>query len=74
MKSKKISPFEIKTTQLSQAIFYFWIPLVFALPIFVATERKVFSYLIAILLVLVVFLSFFFVSQQQTKKDSSDES
>ena len=73
MKSKKILPFEIKTTQLSQAVLYFWIPLVFALPLFVSKERKSIPYLIAILVVMVLFLSFFLASQHYLRKGRSDD-
>ncbi len=69
---KKILPFEIKTTQLSQGIIFLWIPLLFSLPIFISKEIKIISYLIAILVMLVVFLSFFLCAQNFLKKDRDE--
>ena len=59
MDPKRILPFEIKTTQFTQMVVYLWIPLLMILPIFIAKEIRVVSYLIAILLLMIVFLSFF---------------
>ena len=69
---KKILPFEIKTTQLSQGITFLWIPLLLSLPVFVSKEIKIIPYLIAILVMLVVFLSFFLSAQNFLKKDDDE--
>jgi hypothetical protein len=63
MDPKRILPFEIKTTQFSQALLYLWIPLLLSLPIFVSKEIRIIPYLISILMMLVVFLSFFLAAQ-----------
>ena len=55
MNPKRILPFEIKTTQLAQAFFYLWIPLLLSLPIFISKEIRIIPYLIAILVMMVVF-------------------
>ena len=68
MEPKRILPFEIKTTQLTQAMIYLWIPLLLSLPIFVYQEIRLISYLIAILVMMVVFLSFFLATQHFLKK------
>jgi predicted permease len=70
MEPKRILPFEIKTTQLTQALIYLWIPLLLSLPIFVNKEIKLISYLIAILVMMVVFLSFFLATQNFLKKEA----
>ncbi len=66
-------PFEIKTTQLTQVILYLWIPLLVALPLFISSEIRIIPYLIAILVMMVVFLSFFLATQHYLKKDADDE-
>lgn len=73
MDPKRILPFEIKTTQLTQALIYLWIPLLVSLPIFISKEIRIISYLISILVMLVVFLSFFLATQNYLKKDHDDE-
>jgi len=73
MNSKKILPFEIRTTQLSQALLYLWIPLLLSLPIFVSKEIRIIPYLIAILLMMVVFLSFFLAAQHFLKKEKDED-
>ena len=73
MEPKRILPFEIKTTQLSQALIYLWIPLLLSLPIFVNKEIRLISYLIAILVMMVVFLSFFLASQNFIKKETEED-
>jgi hypothetical protein len=73
MDPRKILPFEIKTTQLTQVILYLWIPLLVALPLFISGEIRIIPYLIAILVMMVVFLSFFLATQHYLKKDSDDE-
>jgi hypothetical protein len=73
MDPRKILPFEIKTTQLTQVILYLWIPLLVALPLFISSEIRIIPYLIAILVMMVVFLSFFLATQHYLKKDADDE-
>jgi VIT1/CCC1 family predicted Fe2+/Mn2+ transporter len=73
MDPKRILPFEIKTTQFTQMVVYLWIPLLMILPIFIAKEIRVVSYLIAILLLMIVFLSFFLATQSFLKKDRDEE-
>jgi 4-amino-4-deoxy-L-arabinose transferase-like glycosyltransferase len=73
MKSKRILPFEVKTTQLSQAVIYFWIPMILAIPIFVAADRKRLPYWIGLLVALVIFLAFFLASQNYIRKGESHE-
>ena len=73
MDPKRILPFEIKTTQLTQVLLYLWVPLLVALPIFISKEIRIISYLISILIMLVVFLSFFLATQNYLKKDSDEE-
>ena len=73
MDPKRILPFEIKTTQLTQVLIYLWIPLLAALPIFISKEIRIISYLISILIMLIVFLSFFLATQNYLKKDQDEE-
>lgn len=73
MDQKRILPFEIKTTQFTQVVFYLWVPLLVVLPIFVCQEIRVISYLISILVMMIVFLSFFLATQNSTNKDEHDE-
>jgi hypothetical protein len=73
MDQKRILPFEIKTTQLTQVVFYLWVPLLVVLPVFVCQEIRVISYLICILVMMIVFLSFFLATQSSTNKDEHDE-
>jgi hypothetical protein len=73
MEPKRILPFEIKTTQLTQAMIYLWIPLLLSLPIFVNKEIKLISYLIALLIMMVVFLSFFLATQNFLKKEAAPD-
>jgi hypothetical protein len=73
MDPKRILPFEIKTTQLTQVIIYLWIPLLVALPIFISKEVRIIPYLIAILVMMIVFLSFFLATQNYLKKDADEE-
>jgi uncharacterized membrane protein YobD (UPF0266 family) len=69
MDRKRILPFEIKTTQLSQALIYLGVPLLLSLPVFVSREIRVLPYLISILLLMVVFLSFFLAAQKFLKPE-----
>jgi hypothetical protein len=73
MDQKRILPFEIKTTQFTQVVFYLWVPLLVVLPIFVCKEIRVISYLISILIMMIAFLSFFLATQSSTNKDDHDE-
>lgn len=73
MDSKRKLPFEIKTTQFTQIVVYLWIPLLAVLPIFVSKQIHIISYLISILLMMIVFLSFFLVTQNFLKKDQDEE-
>ncbi len=73
MDQKRILPFEVKTTQLTQVLIYLWVPLLVALPIFISKEIRIISYLISILIMLVVFLSFFLATQNYLKKDQDEE-
>ena len=73
MDPKRILPFEIKTTQLSQALIYLWIPFLLSLPIFVSKEIRIIPYLIAILVMMVVFLSFFLATQNFLKKEKDED-
>ncbi len=73
MNPKRILPFEIKTSHVSQVLVYLWIPLLISLPILGGKEIKLISYLIAILVMMVVFLSFFLATQFVLKKDDDDE-
>lgn len=73
MDPKRILPFEIKTTQLTQVLIYLWVPLLVALPIFISKEIRIISYLISILVMLIVFLSFFLATQNYLKKDQDEE-
>ena len=73
MDQKRILPFEIKTTQLSQALIFLWVPLLLSLPIFVSKEIRILPYLISILLLMVVFLSFFLAAQNFLKKEKDEE-
>ena len=73
MDPKRNLPFEIKTTQFTQLTVYLWIPLLAVLPIFVAKEIRIIPYLISILILMVVFLSFFLAAQNYLRKDRDDE-
>jgi hypothetical protein len=73
MDPKRILPFEIKTTQITQVILYLWIPLLMALPVFISSEIRIIPYLIAILVMMIVFLSFFLATQNYLKKDSDED-
>ena len=73
MDPKRILPFEIKTSQFTQMVVYLWIPLLMILPIFISKEIRIISYLISILLLMVVFLSFFLATQNFLKKDRDEE-
>ena len=73
MDPRRILPFEIKTSQFTQMVVYLWIPLLMILPIFISKEIKIISYLISILLLMVVFLSFFLATQNFLKKDRDEE-
>jgi hypothetical protein len=72
MNPKKILPFEIKTTQLAQVFLYLWIPLLVSLPIFVSKEIQIIPYLILILVMMVVFLSFFLAAQHFLRKEKDE--
>jgi hypothetical protein len=73
MDPRKLLPFEIKTTQLTQVMAYLWIPLLASLPLFIAGEIRIIPYLIAILVMMIVFLSFFLATQSYLKKDSDED-
>ena len=73
MNPKRILPFEIKTTHLSQVFIYLWIVLLISLPILGGKEIKLISYLISILVMMVVFLSFFLVTQVFMKKENDED-
>jgi hypothetical protein len=73
MDPRKILPFEIKTTQLTQVILYLWVPILVALPLFIAPEIRMLPYLISILVIMIVFLSFFLATQSFLKKDTDED-
>jgi hypothetical protein len=73
MDPKRILPFEIKTSQFTQMVVYLWIPLLMILPIFISKEIRIISYLISILLLMIVFLSFFLATQSFLKKERDEE-
>jgi len=73
MESKKINPFEIKTTHITQAMLYLWVPLLMVLRVFISAESRPITYLIAILTMMVVFLSFFLSSFSSIKRDNEND-
>jgi len=73
MDLKRILPFELKTTHFTQVILYLWVPLLMSLPVFVGEQIRVISYLISILVMMIVFLSFFLATRSSMKKDEDDE-
>ena len=72
MDPKRILPFELKTTQFTQAAIYLWVPLLVVLPIFVSARIRIISYLILILVMMIVFLSFFLATQNSMRKDDHE--
>jgi heme O synthase-like polyprenyltransferase len=73
MNPKQILPFELKTTHVTQIVIYLWVALLFVLPIFVCERIRTLSYLISILVMMIVFLSFFLATQNSMKKDEDDQ-
>ncbi len=73
MDPKRILPFEIKTTQFSQMAVILWLPLLTILPIFISKEIRIIPYLISILVLMVVFLSFFLATQAFVRKERDEE-
>ena len=72
MDPKRILPFELKTTQFTQVIVYLWGALLLTVPVFVTEQIRIIPYLILILVMMVVFLSFFLVTRDSTKKDDHE--
>lgn len=73
MKSKRILPFEVKTTQLSQAVILFLVPMLFGLPLFVSEDRRQIAYAVGLLFSLPLFLAFFLATQNSIRKGSDRE-
>ena len=72
MDPKRILPFELKSTQFTQLAIYLWVALLITLPVFVSDQIRVLPYLISILVMFIVFLSFFLATQESTKKDENE--
>ncbi len=72
MDPKRILPFELKTTQFTQVVLYLWVAMLVVLPVFVGERIRILPYLIAILSMLIVFLSFFLTTWSSIKKDDHD--
>ena len=72
MDPKRILPFELKTTQFTQVVIYLWVPLLVALPVFVGEQIRVLPYLISILAMMIVFLSFFIATRNSIRKDDHE--
>ena len=72
MDPKKIQPFELRTTAFTQVMIYLWVPLLLMLPEFVSPQVRILSYLVSILVMMIVFLSFFLATQRSTKKDENE--
>jgi len=72
MDQKRILPFELKTTQFTQVLFYLWVPLLVVLPVFVGESIRILPYLISILMMMIVFLSFFLATRNSIGKDEHE--
>jgi hypothetical protein len=72
MDRKRILPFELKTTQFTEAVNYLWVALLVALPVFVGERVRSLPYLIAILPMMIVFLSFFLTTRNSIRKDENE--
>jgi hypothetical protein len=72
MDPKRILPFELRTTQFTQVIVYLWVATLVTIPVFVTERIRIIPYLILILVMMVVFLSFFHVTRDSTKKDDHE--
>jgi hypothetical protein len=72
MEPKRISPFELKSTQFTQVVVYLWVAMLVSLPVFVSERIRIIPYLILNLVMLVVFLSFFVATRESTKKDDHE--
>ena len=72
MDPKKIQPFELRTTAFTQVMIYLWVPLLLMLPEFVSPQVRILSYLVSILVMMIVFLSFFLATQRSMKKDENE--
>jgi hypothetical protein len=72
MDPKRISPFELKSTQFTQVVVYLWVAMLVSVPVFVSERIRIIPYLILILVMMVVFLSFFLATHESTKKDDHE--
>ena len=72
MDPKKIQPFELRTTAFTQVMIFLWVPLLLMLPEFVSPQIRILSYLVSILVMMIVFLSFFLATQRSMKKDENE--
>ena len=72
MDPKRFLPFELKSTQFTQVVVYLWVAMLVALPVFIAEQIRMIPYLILILVIMVVFLSFFLAMRESTKKDDHE--
>jgi Ca2+/H+ antiporter len=72
MDPKKIQPFELRTTAFTQLMIFLWVPLLLMLPEFVSPQVRILSYLVSILVMMIVFLSFFLATQRSMKKDENE--
>jgi|GEM_PF-2450857 len=72
MDPERILPFELKTTLFTQAVVHLWITVLVALPFFVSKQIRIIPYLILILVLLIVFLSFFLATHESMKKDEDE--
>ena len=72
MDPKRILPFELKTTQFTQVVIYLWVPMLAVLPILVGEQVRILPYLISILTMMIVFLSFFLATRSSIRKDEHE--
>ncbi len=72
MDPKRISPLELKSTQFTQVVVYLWVAMLVSVPVFVSEQIRIIPYLILILVMMVVFLSFFLATHESTKKDDDE--
>lgn len=72
MDPKRILPFELKSTQFTQVVIYLWVAMLVAVPVFVGERIRTLPYLILIMVMMVVFLSFFLATHESTKKDDDE--
>ena len=72
MDPKRILPFELKSTQFTQVVIYLWLAMLITIPIFVSEPIRIIPYLIAILVMMIVFLSFFMATRNSMKKDDHE--